>query len=781
MEVLHTAGVLALLQIKFDVLCHSCVAGDGLAGSAGGNHYGGFPLIMVRLAGCFSSPAGRETSRGRTIPLISGAPSQDVGICAISMNRPFQNRSMKAPDITQTPQDGSDRIREPWLIWICGPKGQVLSHPEPCPDLAGTAPEICWDPGWAERLHPEDADAVLAGWKESLATGTPWRGNYRIRGRDGVYRTVAERGSPVRDTDRRILFWVGISLDPTGLDPEALHAQSGIMEQSGVSADELLRVVAAILPVGWLNPENAAVRITVEGREYRSTGFSGRSPRQESSILVHGRVAGRVEISHREGEAWFLPDGHSVADAVAARLGQLLEQVQPDGSSNRSEESYRLLYEQMLESYTLYEVVRDGDGNPVDYRIVELNEKAADIFSRKRNDLIGQRLFEVFPAIREGARIIYGEVAERGVPVRRRLQEPGSGRWYDLYIFRPEPGRLAIVGQEITRQKKAERALRESEERFRGVFEQVGTGIALIDPEGRIRDANPAFVRVFGYSEDELYGMEFCDLSFPPEKEAAGLFLQESAPRETRYLKKDGGIIWGRVTMSPLRDQEGEGLVIAMVEDVTERREMQDALFASEERFRMIAQRSFDVIIICHADQGIAYISPAVIRILGYTPEEMLGQQCRDYLREEASSGWEEVFGRVERGESVEGSLMEFRRKDGSVAVLEMNSSPVVEEGKVIGVQIIGRDVSDRRHYEKLRLQAFEQIEQNIEQFAVLADHIRLPLQVILGMADLLGDEAAPETIREQVERINAIVKQLDEGWVESREIREFLRRNELI
>jgi signal transduction histidine kinase len=99
----------------------------------------------------------------------------------------------------------------------------------------------------------------------------------------------------------------------------------------------------------------------------------------------------------------------------------------------------------------------------------------------------------------------------------------------------------------------------------------------------------------------------------------------------------------------------------------------------------------------------------------------------------------------------------------------------------VVGVQTVGRDVSDRKRYEDLRLQAFYQIEQNIEQFAVLADHIRLPLQVILGMADLADDAQMSEKIREQVERINGIVKQLDEGWVESRDIREFLRRNELV
>lgn len=183
----------------------------------------------------------------------------------------------------------------------------------------------------------------------------------------------------------------------------------------------------------------------------------------------------------------------------------------------------------------------------------------------------------------------------------------------------------------------------------------------------------------------------------------------------------------------------------------------------------------------CYTDRGITYISPAVTRILGYTPDEMIGEQCSDYVLKKTRPDWQEARKRVARGESVEGLLVELRRKDGTVAVVEMNESPIIEDDAVVGVQTVGRDVSERKCYEDMRKQAFEQIEQNIEQFAVLADHIRLPLQVILGMADLIGDGAAPEKIREQVERINGIVRQLDEGWVESREIREFLRRNELV
>ena len=183
----------------------------------------------------------------------------------------------------------------------------------------------------------------------------------------------------------------------------------------------------------------------------------------------------------------------------------------------------------------------------------------------------------------------------------------------------------------------------------------------------------------------------------------------------------------------------------------------------------------------CYRDRGIAYISPAVTRILGYTPEEMIGEQCCDYILDESWPAWQEGRSRIVQGESVVGLCVNLRRKDGTIATLEMNESPIIEGGEVVGVQTVGRDISDWKHYENLRLQAFYLIEQNIVQFASLADYIRLPLQVILGMADLIDDGEASEKIRGQVGRINSIVRQLDEGWVESREIREFLRRNELV
>ena len=177
------------------------------------------------------------------------------------------------------------------------------------------------------------------------------------------------------------------------------------------------------------------------------------------------------------------------------------------------------------------------------------------------------------------------------------------------------------------------------------------------------------------------------------------------------------------------------------------------------------------------ADAGEAFRETAALLPRGFRHPEQVSRLCRPLVPPCLGGGAREDLPR-RTGRGGRGRVPPQRRVGGVP-----RTERVSDRGRRprVGVQIVGRDVSDRARYEDMRLQAFYQIEQNIEQFAVLADHIRLPLQVILGMADLADEEAMSAKLREQVERINAIVRQLDEGWVESRDIREFLRRNELV
>ncbi|RXE55983.1 hypothetical protein ABH15_07210 [Methanoculleus taiwanensis] len=194
-----------------------------------------------------------------------------------------------------------------------------------------------------------------------------------------------------------------------------------------------------------------------------------------------------------------------------------------------------------------------------------------------------------------------------------------------------------------------------------------------------------------------------------------------------------------------------------------------------EERIRHIAHTSADVVFICDGEGTITFISHAVEKVFGYAAGEVIGRNLREFLLppfdRELERFWTTLAGEPEGG----WLQAELVRADGSRSVVEIYASPITGHDLVIGYEGVCRDVTDQVVVKK---HAYDQIEKNIEQFAILGDHLRHPLQVILGWADLMEDEQS-EQIRQQVRKINETVRQLDEGWLESRKVREFLLKNE--
>ncbi|MCK9276629.1 MAG: PAS domain S-box protein [Methanoculleus sp.] len=117
-----------------------------------------------------------------------------------------------------------------------------------------------------------------------------------------------------------------------------------------------------------------------------------------------------------------------------------------------------------------------------------------------------------------------------------------------------------------------------------------------------------------------------------------------------------------------------------------------------------------------------------------------------------------------------------FRFGDRTVTLREMRI-PIIEQGEVARIITVARDISAQKEIEDLKSKAYTQVERNMEQFALLADHIRNPLQAIMGRAELIDDAEATEKIRQQVQRINTIIDQLDERWAESRKLSMFWRK----
>jgi len=225
-------------------------------------------------------------------------------------------------------------------------------------------------------------------------------------------------------------------------------------------------------------------------------------------------------------------------------------------------------------------------------------------------------------------------------PVEYRLRRPdGSERWVEELgeAVVDEAGKvIGEVGtiQDITDRKRDETALRESEERFRGIFEQSAVGVAVMHPDGIFVQVNPAYCDFIGYRAEELVGRNFetvihvDDLAHVKAHWDAVMAGAAIAPiNERRYLHKSGDVRWGLAGLSLLRDPEGAvtGYMV-QVQDITERKRTERALQESEERLRDFAEATSDWFWEMDADLRFSYVSDRVAAVAGLDPQGLIGK-----------------------------------------------------------------------------------------------------------------------------------------------------------
>jgi PAS domain S-box-containing protein len=619
------------------------------------------------------------------------------------------------------------------------------------------------------------------------------------RGEEEIYITVS--ASPII-TGKTISGAVVTWQDVTGEEKARRH-----LEEANTLLEGLFENLGDI--VGVQLPDRTILRYNRAG--YEMLGMTPEEVKGRRCYALLGRTApctvcatgSAVASKKREVVEKFVPelgrylecrsspilDEKGEVAFIVEQLYDITDRKRTEYELRESEATARALLDAPEEMIVLLDV--EG-------RVIDVNEMAARLFGRSREDLIGASMPGFFPPdVEEVYAARFHEVAETGRPVR--FQDCREGQFYDVvfYPVRDAYGavtRIAVTARDVTEMQRAEDALRKRTHELNERVKELSTLYAVsriveqpgISLEGIFRGVARVLPSGWEYPEDTVaritvYGCEYGTEGFreTPWRQASPIVVHAETVGmvEVCYLRE--------------RPEEAEGPFLAdeqaLIDRVAGRLgrtielfQARENLEKSESQFREITQRSFDMIYTCYHEGGIAYISPAVMRILGYVPDELIGSKCQDLVVPSSLPAWEEGRTKIARGEPGEGLEIEFYRKDGSTAYLELNESPIVREHSVIGVHVVGRDITERKQNEQLRRQLFEQIERNIEQFAILGDHIRQPLQVILGMTELLEEGTATERIQEQVERINGYIRELDRGWIESRQIREFLRRHEL-
>ena len=286
------------------------------------------------------------------------------------------------------------------------------------------------------------------------------------------------------------------------------------------------------------------------------------------------------------------------------------------------------------------------------------------------------------------------------------------------------PVRLFGTVQDVTEQTKAEQALRESEERYRRLFEDAGLGIFQSTPDGQIISANPAFAQMFGYAspEDVVAGVKdvATDLFVDPQRREVLLRRTISGEKrrqyENLYRRKDGSLFVGSLTVQAVR-QAGGGLLRleGFIEDITERKAAEDALRRSEERFRSLFEEAQDAIFICRDDDAILDANPAACELMGYSREELLGTRVPELIApERRRPAGSTVQSELASGGQFEGLNL---HRDGHRIPVEVRVSRLGEPGLGLALSVV-RDITERKAAEQLLRQSEERYRTLVENSA---------------------------------------------------------------
>jgi PAS domain S-box-containing protein len=380
--------------------------------------------------------------------------------------------------------------------------------------------------------------------------------------------------------------------------------------------------------------------------------------------------------------------------------------------------------------------------------------------------VIGRSLYEIFPDIpprwrQIHLRVLAGEELASEEDVFPR--QDGRREWvrWSMKPWRTADTRIGgamLFAESITEQVEARRAHADSEARFRVTFESAPVGIAHAAPDGRWLRVNEAICNILGYPADELTTKSFQDITHPDDLAASVARVEQVCDEKVdrydadkRYLRKDGAIVWGRLTVSCVR--KSDGLIdyfVAVVEDITARKQAEEELRKSEERFRSSLLHSPLPVLLCDDREQILAVSQSWLEKTGYSREELSRMEDWTARAYGARSGevLEHIRGIISTEPQGQLSEMMIRTKDGRERLWSFVCSALgaQSDGRRLFVSM-AHDVTDRKVYE--------------EQILFVMREINHRAKNMLGVVQAIARQTAAREPEDFIGRFNERIRAL--------------------
>jgi PAS domain S-box-containing protein len=528
-----------------------------------------------------------------------------------------------------------------------------------------------------------------------------------------------------------------------------VYYNSAMIEQAGLAAaaeqaGDGIIVTDASGKIQYVNAAFTAMTgYTLEEAvgKYPSLLKSGRQSaafyEQMWSTIRAGRVWRGEVINRRKDETLFTEEMQITP--VADSNGEIISYVavQREMTGGRTE-----LLSSIVESSeeAIYALTLEGT-------ILSWNPGAEARFGYAAGEMVGQNAAILEPPDRESEMPQFLDAIRQGCAISpfETVLRAKDGSAVDVSVslsaIRNPAGELvgaAAIARDNSHHLRARQKLRESEERFREVFEHAPVGMSVARPDGRIVQVNAAFCRMLGYSEQDLLESVWSKLVHPDDV-APSLTMGEQLRRdpnccvetEKRYIHRDGTVVWGRMRMSMVRDAGGEPqYFVVHVEDISERKRAEEAARESEDRFRLVSDSCPMPMWVTGPQGETQFINRAYQEFCGTTCEEVLDGKWQALVHPDDVPEYVQTFQRAVQEHQAFNAEARVRRADGEWRWIAVYAEPRFSPGgEFLGHVGVCPDITERK-------QAEQAIRGSEEKFRQLAENIREVFWMMTPAAD---------------------------------------------
>ncbi|MCZ7402759.1 MAG: PAS domain S-box protein [Candidatus Methanoperedens sp.] len=295
----------------------------------------------------------------------------------------------------------------------------------------------------------------------------------------------------------------------------------------------------------------------------------------------------------------------------------------------------------------------------------------------------------------------------RGETVRWEVQSPKDNRWYyivntPIYHEDRSISKQAMI-TDITERKLAEKALHESEEKYRALMNEAGDAIILADMNGNVLEVNKKMEELLGYTKEELSNMNIAKIHPEEELERTIAAFKVSANlNDGQVLRKDGKIVPVDITGSAI-EYAGRKAILGIFRDITERKKAEEAISISEKKYRMLIDNMQDGIFIIQ-DGKLQFVNESFAILAGYSVEEVLHRDFLDFIAPEDKGRVIDNYSRRLAGENVPKEYeLNLLHKDGARIIANVNVGLIAYRGRTASMGTMKDITKHKRAEEALR------------------------------------------------------------------------------